>query len=124
VAALAGLALGAGGYLDRHVDTGYVDADLVRWFASRGFARDARPVAQTPIVNGLLAGDRVRHPVPLIEGESCARVRARLRAGWVVVGDTPFADYNRVAQRVERCLAGRVEPVKVVTGFRIYGPRR
>jgi hypothetical protein len=125
VAALAGLALGAGGYVDRHVDTGYVDADLVRWFASPpGHARDDRPVAQTPIVNGLLAGDRVRHPVPLIEGESCARVRARLRAGWVVVGDTPFADYNRVAQRVERCLAGRVEPVKVVAGFRIYGPRR
>jgi len=122
---LAGLAIGAGGYLDRHADTGYVEADLTRWFASRpGFAEDARPVAQTPIVNGLLAGDRVRHPVPLVDGESCARIRGRLREGWVVIGDTPFDDYNRIAQGVERCFAGRLTPVKTLTGFRVYGPSR
>ena len=66
----------------------------------------------------------MRHPVPLVDGESCGRVRARVREGWVVIGDTPFADYNRIAQRVERCLAGRLTPVKTLTGFRVYGPSR
>lgn len=69
--------------LPRHAATGFYDAELVRWWAGR---TDRRPVAVSPWAIGMLAGDRLEHEVRLIPaGEGCARTRARLQEGWVVV---------------------------------------
>jgi hypothetical protein len=123
LAAALALALGADGYLDRHVDTGFGDAGVVAWFATRpGFADDTRQIAQAPIVNGLLAGDRLRHPVPLIApNEPCTRVRERTAEGWVVVARSPFPEYDAIARRIEACLSDT--PLAYADpGYRVYGP--
>ncbi len=93
-AAIVGAALvfGATGYVERHGRTVEVfDSSLVRWFSSQPeFVEGRRPVALAPAVTGLLAGDRLRHPVNLIRhDETCRDVQARAGAGWVVVPTAP-----------------------------------
>ncbi len=105
VLAAAGLALGAQGYLTRHVALGLGDRGLLAAALARPeYAGGRFPIAMTPVMNALLAGDRLAHPVTLIERRTpCGEVRRRRRAGWVVLQrrpDTP--EYRRLAG----CLRG------------------
>ncbi|MDX6672552.1 MAG: hypothetical protein QOI91_2915 [Solirubrobacteraceae bacterium] len=122
---LAAVALGlaSDGYVRRHADTGFDDAALVRWFADRpGFTRGASPVSGSPVIDGLLTGDRLRHPVELVrDGEPCARTRERARRGWVVVRWTGVAEWDAVALRADRCLRGAGRPAFESFPFRVYG---
>jgi len=103
--ATAGLALGAQDYLARHVALGLGDRGLLAAAMARPEYADSRfPIAMTPVMNALLAGDRLAHPVVLIQPRTpCEEVRRRRRAGWVVLQrapDTP--EYRRLAD----CLRG------------------
>jgi len=92
VLAAGALTLPASGYVRRHAATWvHPISQLSGWFASRTeFADGARPIAMAATVDGLLAGDRLRHPLELIPAnEPCAGVRTRLRRGWVVVSVLP-----------------------------------
>ncbi|MGI8802689.1 MAG: hypothetical protein ACR2KV_11035 [Solirubrobacteraceae bacterium] len=83
-ATAVGLAVGSRGYVER-----YVAADNPPDHALYGLAELARgrTVASSPGVYVLLRGDRLEHPLALIgDGETCAAVRARRRAGPVILG--------------------------------------
>jgi hypothetical protein len=123
LAATVALGLASDGYVRRHVDTGFEDAALVAWFQGRpGFAAGSRPVAGAPVLDGLLAGDRLRHPVELVPPrELCARTRLRARRGWVVLRWTPVAEWNAVAVPVDRCLRSAGPPAFESFPFRVYG---
>jgi hypothetical protein len=100
VAAVAGLAVGARGYLGR-----YLAADNPPDRALYGvpaLTRDGAPIASSPGVFVLLRGERLEHPLALIgDGESCAAVRARLARGPIVLGRAGAAH-----ARLAGCLAG------------------
>lgn len=103
-------------------------APLEAFFAQQpGWSEDDAPVAFVTTVVGPLAGDRLRHPLELVPGgESCARTRARLRRGWLVVHDVPPAIRALLAPvRAPRCLAG-VRPVAHPGEWAVYrqSPRR
>jgi len=119
------------GYMDRYALTPSTLtsehlAKVVAWFAALpGYAEDDRPVAATPIQIGVLAGDRLRHPVELMpDNAGCEDVRRRVREGWVVVFDSPFAELNRHSARTVACLAGGPPPVFAAGPYRVYGPPR
>jgi hypothetical protein len=101
VAAVGG-AVAANGYAARHGDTGGFQAGVAGWFADQPAWRDGtQPVASTFALIGPLAGEHLEHPLQLIAPrESCARVRDRLRAGWVVL-DRPASAVDAAG----RCLA-------------------
>jgi hypothetical protein len=125
VAAAAGAVLtpAASGYLARHArantGTTYAGEDAVAWLASnRSFEDGDEPVAVFPVPNGALAGDRLRHPLDVIDqAESCRRLAERLRTGWVVVDSAAVAERTRVG----RCLA-RVRPAFAGADARVYAP--
>jgi hypothetical protein len=102
VAAGVGGAAAANGYAERHGDTGGFQAGVSGWFADQPAWRDgSQPVASTFALIGPLAGDHLEHPLELIgPGESCARVRERLRVGWVVL-DRPASTVDAAG----RCLS-------------------
>jgi hypothetical protein len=118
VAAL--LAISRPGYAERSAAAGDFHAALINWFEDRPEWRDgASPVAFSPVTTAVLAGERQRHPLRLIElGESCARVRSRVREGWVVVRDADRRVFGPVA--AEDCLRG-VRPRFTDGIFRVYG---
>jgi hypothetical protein len=125
LAAIAGtllLAVAVDNWTRRHALTGFEDSELVRWMVEQpGFQDGGAPVAQTPIVNGALAGDGLRHAVPLVPGrESCARTRDRAREGWVVIRSTPVPEWEAVAHRAERCLRATLQPRYDIPPYRVY----
>jgi len=69
-------------------------ASLVRWAAGQSEWSDGRfPIAFAPEIIGILAGERLQHPIALVgQTESCRAIAARARRGWVVLGTFPFAD--------------------------------
>jgi hypothetical protein len=78
------LAVPASGYVKRHAESRVLASGVSRWIAAR--PDDRRPVASAPIVIATLAGDRLRHrlrPIPV--RTTCAGMRARARAGYVVL---------------------------------------
>jgi hypothetical protein len=78
------LAVPASGYVHRHAQSRVLASGLSRWMAAR--PDDGRPVASAPVVIATLAGDRLRHRLrPIPERTSCADMRARARAGYVVL---------------------------------------
>ncbi len=103
--AAAGLAAGAGGYVERHVAVGLPDGGLLAAALARPEFADGRfPIAMAPALNALVAGDRLAHPVGLMPGgTSCAEVRRRRRAGWVVLQRLPPTPQYR---RLAACLRG------------------
>ena len=122
VAAFAALAPAATNFAYRHARVGYTDSAPVSWMVSQpGFAEDRRPVAMTPSLNAMLAGDRLSHPLLLLTpAGGCASILARARGAWVVVQDTPFPEYNAIAHSVEACLRGRLPLVQSLPSNRIY----
>ncbi len=132
VAAVAGglLAIGATGYVERSsrlAESTSLGRGVVSWFVSRpNFANGHRPIAfatRAPIA--ALAGDRFNHVLTVVPPfESCARVRARARAGWVVVTD-PAYGYGFLSvdpYSTARCFARRA-PVYDDGTFRVYSLR-
>jgi hypothetical protein len=87
----------------------------VTWLVTQPAFRDgAAPIAFSAVTNGVLAGDRLQHRIELVGArEACARIRARLRAGWVV--EQPALPGSRIA----RCLAA-ARPVYEGPAVRIY----
>ncbi len=126
VGALALLAAGAlaaasPGYVMRNTVpvTGWA-APLLQWFAGVPAFRDGSdPITTTPPAVGLLAGDELRHGVRVIgQRESCARIEAGERHGWVVVYDFPPQKWFPV-NPANACLAGQ-HPVFASGVFRVY----
>jgi len=118
VLAATGLALGAQSYLARHVvleigDQGLLTAALAR----PDYPGGSFPIAMAPATNALIAGDDLAHPVRLVEdGTSCAEVRRRRRAGWVVLQKLPPTPQYR---RLAACLRDR-PPVFSDFGYEIH----
>jgi hypothetical protein len=85
VAAL--LALSAPGWLHREAENPEGNQAALQFMLRQpSFADGAEPVASAPLVLATLAGPHLRHPLSLIGArEPCARVRARLRHGWIIV---------------------------------------
>jgi hypothetical protein len=106
----------------RHALTEFDDHRLVRWFVEQpGFEDGDDPVAQTPILDAALAGDRLRHELPLVTAdEGCARILARAGEGWVVVRSTPVREWESVGRPVERCLRARLRPRYEDGLYRVY----
>jgi hypothetical protein len=88
VAAVLGLgalgALAAHGFVKRHGETGTRESPLAAWFAAQPGWRDGSArVSSTWSLVGTLAGDRLQHPLVLVDAlEACSRGRA---GGWLVV---------------------------------------
>jgi hypothetical protein len=132
-AAAAALALAASshGFMARHALVAYEwDATVAGFLAHQhGFGEGRVPVATAPVALGPLAGDRMLHPLAVIgEHESCPQVRARTRAGWVVVRVVvpqpvpghPGQHYP-VEGTAQGCLAGAT-PRFADGAYRVYGP--
>ena len=125
-----GLLPASSGFARRHADVNYRNQrGLIRWFtALPGYPSGRRPVFLLPLQIGVLAGDRLRHPLGLVPLESCSRLRRRVRSAWVVTYVAPptniavFDTVSRRAQDVDRCLTGRFGPVAERDGYRVYGP--
>jgi hypothetical protein len=132
IAAVAGglLAIGATGYVERSsrlAESTSLGRGVVSWFVSRpNFANGHRPIAfatRAPIA--ALAGDHFNHVLTVVPPfESCARVRARASAGWVVVTD-PSYGYGFLSvdpYTTPRCFRNRA-PVYDDGTFRVYSSR-
>ena len=132
LAALAAglLAIAAPGYVERSsrlVESTTLGRGVVSWFASRpNFANGHRPIAfatRAPIA--ALAGPHFNHVLTVVPPfESCARLRARARAGWVVVTD-PSYGYGFLSvdpYTGPRCFARRSPSYDDGT-FRVYSSR-
>jgi hypothetical protein len=117
----AALALPASGYVRRHAEAKLFDGGLAGWFDSQSAWRDGeQPVAIAPTLIGVLAGDRLRHPLELIgDHEPCARVARRARAGWVVLSSVRAAGAR--ATDVRACRPAP-RPLYEDGSFRVYGP--
>jgi hypothetical protein len=82
VGALAAVA--ATGFVERHGRTGTRESPLAAWFAAQPAWRDgSAPIASTWSLVGTLAGDRLQHPLVLVDAEEACRRGAA--AGWLVV---------------------------------------
>jgi hypothetical protein len=117
-----GLAWGSGGFLARSV--GAADAPFVgpvAWFDGQpGYIHGSAPIAMADLTVATLAGDRYQHPLELIAADApCAAVRARARAGWVVVTTFLFPGFRPFT--AARCLAGE-RPLDTDLGYAVYGP--
>ncbi len=136
VAALAAVAVVAltyasSGYVGRHADRDLRNQrELIDWFEDRpGFDEGTRPVHAFPLQIGVLAGDRLTHPLALLQDRGCARLRRRAARAWIVTipvpaTGTPVVDVaNRRVAEVDRCLAPRYGPLTILGGYRVYGPR-
>jgi hypothetical protein len=129
IAAVAGglLAIGASGYVERFSrlqQSTALGREVVSWFVTRpGFETGHRPIAfasRAPIA--ALAGDRFNHVLSVVPPtESCARVRARARRGWVVVTNPGYGyGFLSVDPYVtDRCFRRRAPKYDDGT-FRVY----
>jgi hypothetical protein len=118
-----GLAWGSGGFLARSV--GAADAPFVgpvAWFDGQpGYVHGSAPIAMADLTVATLAGDRYQHPLELIAADApCAAVRARARAGWVVVTTFLFPGFRPFT--AARCLAGE-RALDTDLGYAVYGPQ-
>jgi hypothetical protein len=119
LAAGAALGLAGPGMVDRHRRMDLFDAQLLRVFS--GPADDGRPIAMAPMTVALLSGPELERRVDGIpRTESCARIRARARDGWVVVADYT-ADELFGPTTVPGCVRGW-RPRFTIPAYRIYGP--
>ena len=126
-------ALGAPGFVARHAALGLTwDAAAVGWLDGRsGFGDGDAPVAGAPLVSSMFAGDRLRHPTPLVGvREPCPAVRDRARRGWVVVELLRTTTIDRHPRRLfpvpgaaARCLAPE-RPAFRGGAVRVYEGRR
>lgn len=132
VAAAALLAIPASGYVNRHLPLhSNPAADVVARLRADARYRDGdQPVAGTQRLNAALAGDRLRHPLELIgRHEPCARVRGRLRDGWVLIEAVPVrvplpgrpGDPFPATSSAGRCLL-RVRPEYLTPRWALYPP--
>jgi hypothetical protein len=105
-AAVAGLALASSGWVERHGRSGELDAGLVGAFAARSaWTEGDGPVAFSPTVFALPAGDRLEHSISLVgPRESCGEIRRRLGEGWIVVERAKRDFFPRLS--VTSCLRG------------------
>jgi hypothetical protein len=112
------------GFVARHGRVNYVDGALVRWFASRpGFDSSSQPVAMSPGVNAMLAGDRLTHPLYLVSAsEGCPHILSRARRGWVVIRTTIFEQFTALAVAVGHCVGPHLRPLAVTPPDYVYGP--
>jgi hypothetical protein len=127
------LARFSAGYVIRHSTVATeVDHPVAAYFASiPAFQHSRAPIATSPIALGLVAGDTLEHPIGLVgEHESCSRILARARRGWVVVrivAPTPVPGHPGllfgVPGAAQRCLGPRT-PLVETGPFKIYGPSR
>jgi hypothetical protein len=131
VAAAAALTPAANGYVERHAalrSTAY--SDLVAWFADRpGFTGDDTPIRMAAARPAPLAGDRLKHPVDLIDRDaSCAAVLVLRDSGWVILGDLRTEPIGGDRGGVfpdpgpASCLAN-VPPTARIGPYRVYSPR-
>jgi hypothetical protein len=106
------LALAGPNWLWRELKAGTSEAPVVAFMlAQPGFASGNQPIASAPAVLATLAGPRLRHPISLIAAnEPCARVKARLSSGWVVVWPHEYAPGITTTFDAAQCLQG-VRPV-------------
>jgi hypothetical protein len=122
VATAAGAALGlaASGFVKRHADTGPRAAGLLHWFAPQpGWRDDGSEATLTSSSLAPLAGDRLQHPVQLLEQRaSCAQVEQARRRGWLVVETGP----STASTTAPACLGGQ-RPDYADRDYRVYSGR-
>jgi hypothetical protein len=129
-AAGAALAPAAAGFTQRHAERNLRgQREVIRWFGARpGFTDGTRPIYAYPLQIGVLAGDRLRHPLGLLEDRGCAPLRRRAAHAWIVTiavpsTGTPLVESaNRRVAEVQRCLYPRYGPLTVLDGYQVYGP--
>jgi hypothetical protein len=87
VVAAVFLAVSEPGWLWRSSRASTYEAPVLAFMLREpGFDSGSEPVSFAPSVLATLSGPRLRHPISLIgASEPCARVRERLRRGWIVV---------------------------------------
>lgn len=125
IGAAALLAIPASGWVARHGETqGDFDAGLAHVLSSRDQYRNGnQPIWMAPVLAGPLSGDSLQHDLLLIPAsESCQRVAARRRSGWVIL-QKQAALRRTIGYTVGDCLT-RERPLAVVNGFRVYAPYR
>jgi hypothetical protein len=115
------LALAAPGYGKREQKTREYGSDMIGFLQRQpAWAHGKLPVAAEPTVLATVAGSKLEHPIALIRTrETCAQIRARRRAGWIVVGRPSVALHAPV--HAPGCLAG-VRPDFDDALFRVYRP--
>lgn len=134
LAGAALIAVAGPGYVERDLESSAVQPAVRSVITSPGYAERSTPVAMAPYLNGVLAGPRITHSVELIGlGESCGQVRARARAGWLILdlarGDgagVPELKTLETPSRVQapalaRCMAG-VAPAFSGADWLVYAP--
>lgn len=119
------LALPARGFLARNAETRSLgSAPIIKRLVSDPGYRDGDdPVATSTFFIGALAGDHLEHRlenVPL--GESCPRIAARARTGWLVVYRLPGPLDGAPPLQVRRCLP-TTRPVLQERGYLVYRPQ-
>jgi hypothetical protein len=77
-------ALAADGFVKRHGETGTRESGLAAWFAAQPAWRDGSAgVASTWSLVGTLAGDRLQHPLVLVD--ALAACASRREGDWLVI---------------------------------------
>jgi hypothetical protein len=119
--AAAGLAFAANGYVERHGRLRGFDTGAVAFLAAKPAFRDGRQTVAADVVPlGILAGDRLQHPVRLLSADTpCPRARALARRGWVTI-DRLLYRALYVPTTVPACFAG-VPPLYADAVFVIEG---
>lgn len=121
--AMSALSLPAKGWVARHGRLGGEVQVVASWLATRpGYATDHRTISHYPVILGPLTGDRLTHPVVLLDaGTGCADVRARARRGWVVLAYEPIVGLTDRVRRLESCLRPLGPPVFTTQTIHVYG---
>ena len=117
--AAAALALGAlgavaaHGFVKRHGETGTRESPLAAWFADQPSWRDdSVRVSSTWSLVGTLSGDRLQHPLALVDAlDACAEHR---RGDWLVV--------DRAEARARHAPGCRVAPGFSDLNYQAYAP--
>jgi hypothetical protein len=117
--AAAALALGAlgaraaDGFVERHGETGTRESGVAAWFAAQPAWRDgSAPVASTWSLVGTLAGDRLQHPLVLVDAlAACARHRD---GDWLVI--------DRAEARARHAPGCGVRPGFADLNYETYAP--
>jgi hypothetical protein len=120
VGATALIAAGGDSYVERHAQAKDFTSGITNYFAGQERWRDgSAPIAFSPTPIAPLAGNRLRHPLDLIDStETCAQVRARVAEGWVVVRDVDRELFGTLP--AEQCLA-TLKPAFDDGVHRVYG---
>jgi hypothetical protein len=118
------LALSEPGWLWRSSRGATYEAPVLAFMLREpGFDSGSEPVSFAPTVLATLAGPRLRHPISLIgASEGCARVRGRLRRGWIVVKPNAVLAGVTAPFDAGRCLRGE-HPVYADGTTVVYPPK-